>query len=164
MRKLFSFVILSLILAQSAFAFDARSGFYNATSDNGTTSYTTQLLANGRKSFSTVLFSSSTTLTPANLPFCLVLKSIGNNATAENTKLPAGVYGQMISFLVIARGPAGSWVIQPDSAATTPVIATGWNSITLTTVGQNCTLLYVSDPIGWIIISNTGAVSTPSLA
>jgi hypothetical protein len=71
---------------------------------DGDVTFRTNLISNGRYgSNSTVLFSSSTTLQRSGIPYTLVLKAIGNNPTAEATKLPAGTPGQEVTFLIYAR-------------------------------------------------------------
>lgn len=133
----------------------------------GDITYRTNLIANGRYGAnSTVLFSSSTTFQQAGMPYALVLKAIGNNPTVEVSKLPAGTNGQEVVFRVYACGPAGSWRIDPDSAAATPVKATGWNSITFAGVGQSATFLYLNSTLGWIIkgTGSSGSVALPTVA
>lgn len=136
-------------------------------STTGDVVYRTNLYANGRYgAASTVLFSSSTTLQQAGIPYALILKAIGNNPTAEVTTLPAGTTGQEVAIRIYAAGPAGSWKIQPDTAATTPVKSVGFTSLTFNAVGQSAVIGYLNDTLGWYV-KNTGtsaSSASPTMA
>lgn len=124
------------------------------------------LYASGHTQQSTVLFSSSTTFQQANLPYALVLKAIGNNATVEASLLPRATPGQETTFEVYAAGPAGTWSIAPDVNATSKVASTGFTKITFNAVGQSATLLYLNDTLGYILkgTGSTGSTNDPTVA
>lgn len=121
--------------------------------------------AGNRGSASTVLFSSSTTFQLANIPYTYILKAIGNNPTTETSLLPAALPNQEVVLSIYAAGPAGSWTVKPDTAATTPVNSTDFTSIKFSAVGQKATLLYLNDTLGWVIKSYAGSptIVAPSL-
>lgn len=133
---------------------------------SGALTYQTNLIADGMYGpNSTVLFSSSTTLQQANIPYAMILKAIGN-AAEGSTLFPKAKPGQEVVVRVYAAGPAGTWSVKPDSAATSPVQATGWNSVTFNAVGQSATFVYFNDTLGWILknVSSSAATALPTVA
>ena len=125
--------------------------FYGDLESTGDVTFNSTLFANGRTGASSYLASSSTSLGSSSAPYSIVLKSIGNNPTAEATSLPNGTPGQMLTLQVISRA-GGSWTV-------TPVKKTGWNSINYAAAGQQTTLLYLNDTLGWIILNNGSSAS-----
>lgn len=132
---------------------------------SGDVLFRTNLYANGRYgAASTVLFSSSTTLQQASIPYALIMKAIGN-AAGETTWLPAGTPGQEVMIRVYACGPSGTWVVRPDTAAATPVKSVGFTTLTFNAVGQTANLIYLNDSLGWVVksVGTTGATAAPTI-
>jgi hypothetical protein len=75
----------------------------------------------------------------------------GDTAT-EALTLANGVPGQILQITLVATGGANT---------ITPATMTGFATIVLTTAGDFCTLLYVDDAIGWMILGMGGAAATP---
>lgn len=130
----------------------------NANSDAITDNlvFQTNLVAEGRPGASTQVHSSSTNLAPADLPWAIVYKNVGNGGPDEagiGTALPNGKPGQMLTLQVLSVPTGKTWVV-------TPVTKTGYSKIVFDTIGDQVTLLYVNSTIGWIISSNSGATIT----
>lgn len=80
-----------------------------------------------------------------------VLKTTG--ADAEALTLANGLPGQaLIIDLVVDGGGDGTL---------TPVTATGWATIVFADAGDQVTLLYVDDTIGWVIMGMNGVAAPP---
>jgi hypothetical protein len=71
---------------------------------------------------------------------------------AEALTLANGKPGQILQITLVATGGAGT---------ITPATMTGFATIVLTAAGDFCTLLYVDDTIGWMLLSLGGAAATP---
>lgn len=124
----------------------------------GDVTFRSSIIANGRYAASTQVASSSTNLAPTNLPYGILYKNIGGgtgDSADGGTKLPNGVAGQTITFIISSGGGTGggTWVI-------TPTTKTGFTTITFNNKGQGATLLYLNDTIGWVITSTFSTAST----
>ena len=77
------------------------------------------------------------------------------NAGAEANTLANGVPNQMLNiYMTTAVG----------ASTLTPATSTGWATIVLDTAGDQCTLYYVNDTVGWIIIGATGVSAPPVIS
>jgi hypothetical protein len=76
------------------------------------------------------------------------------NAGAETNTVANGVPGQMLNIYLTAKGGASS---------ITPATLTGFATVELDTVGDQVTMMYVDDTVGWIIIGCTGVTAQPVL-
>lgn len=77
------------------------------------------------------------------------------NAGAEANTLADGEPGQVLNiYMTTAVG----------ASTLTPATSTGWATIVLDTAGDQCTLLYVDDTVGWIIIGATGVAQPPVIS
>lgn len=119
--------------------------------------FQTYLYAMGRGNAASSLASSATNLAAWSIPYVFVRKSVGGNSSLDETdygtRLPNGVDGQVTVFYIGSLMTDGSWIIKP-------VTCTGFNYITMDTKGDQITLLYVDDTIGWVILDNTGCTVT----
>jgi len=131
----------------------------------GNSKFQGSLFSSGHYTASTVLFSSSTAFRQANLPYAIVLKAIGNQAS-ETSLLPTGLPGQDVQFQIYGAGPAGTWILKPDTAAATPVAAILFTSLTFNAVGQTATMEYLNDTLGWFAksIGTTASTAAPTLS
>lgn len=118
--------------------------YVDAVTSTGDLTYQGSLLVGGRYAASSTIPSSSNGINPSTIPYSLLLKSIGNHATAETATLPNGTKnGQKLVIFVIGCGPAGSWVVTPTRGA-------GWTTATFNAKGDQLTLTWDS-VIGWLI-------------
>lgn len=120
----------------------------------GDVTFRSSLLALGRTGNSTVLFSSSTKLIQANIPYALILKAI--LGAEPTTYFPKGTPGQVLVVQIYSVGQSGTWSIAPDLT----VPKTGWTSIQFNAVGQSATFVYLNDTLGWIITATGSTAST----
>ena len=187
MKKIFLFVLALVFFASvSAFASDndlaykginelesittSESGdlvpVYDASTDtvkkmdaantaiSGDVTFQSTLLATGRKNGSSTLSSSSTQLNPSTLPYTLIIKNVGGTGgldeTDGGTRLQDGVSGQVLVLWVVGLKDTGTWIVTPDTSYSV-------DTITLNTIGDMVTLLYVDDTVGWVVTANTGA-------
>lgn len=111
-------------------------------SENVTTS---NLTSSGR-----VLFSGSEDLAASAAANLLVTASHFTTTTAETATVAAGTEGQIKTFMM--KGAAGDMVITVTNAGWK---SSGTGTITFNTIGQACTLQYISSK--WFCIGNNGA-------
>ena len=71
---------------------------------------------------------------------------------AEALTLANGKPGQILQITLVAQSGTGT---------ITPATMTGFATIVLTAVGDFCTLLYVDDTVGWMLLGMGGAAATP---
>jgi hypothetical protein len=76
------------------------------------------------------------------------------NAGAETNTVANGVPGQMLNIYMTAVGGASS---------ITPATSTGFATVELDTIGDQVTLFYVDDTVGWIVIGCSGVTGQPVL-
>jgi len=74
------------------------------------------------------------------------------NAGAEANSVANGVPGQILNIYMTTAVGASS---------ITPATMTGFATIVLDTAGDQCTLYYVDDTVGWIILGLTGVTGQP---
>ena len=110
----------------------------------GTTT-TSNLIASGR-----VLFSGSEDLAASAAANLLVTASYFTTTTAETATVAAGTEGQIKTFMM--KGDGGDMVITVTNAGWK---SSGTGTITFNTIGQSCTLQYISSK--WFCIGNNGA-------
>ncbi len=85
---------------------------------------------------------------PVTFPF--ISKTTG--ADAEALTLPNGAPGQLI-VINLATDGGGDGTLTPDTS-------TGFSNIVFTDVGDQATLLFVDDTVGWIVL---GLSSAPAI-
>jgi hypothetical protein len=110
----------------------------------GTTT-TSNVIASGR-----VLFSGSEDLAASAAANLLVTASHFTTTTAETATVAAGTEGQIKTFMM--KGDGGDMVITVTNAGWK---SSGTGTITFNTIGQACTLQYISSK--WFCIGNNGA-------
>lgn len=89
---------------------------------------------------------------PLTHPF--ITKTTG--ADAEALTLADGVPGQTVTInLEVDGGGTGTL---------TPATSTYWDTIAFADAGDQATLLYIDDTIGWIILSVFGLTAQPTVA
>jgi hypothetical protein len=106
---------------------------------------TSNLIASGR-----VLFSGSEDLAASAAANLLVTASHFTTTTAETATVAAGTEGQIKTFMM--KGDGGDMVITVTNAGWK---SSGTGTITFNTIGQACTLQYISSK--WFCIGNNGA-------
>ena len=82
-----------------------------------------------------------------------VAKTTG--ADAEALTLADGIPGQTLIINLTTDGGG--------TGTLTPVTATGWATIVFADAGDQATLLYVDDTIGWIILGCFGLTAQPTI-
>ncbi len=135
---------------------------------SGALTYQTNLVSAGMYGpNSTVLFSSSTALQQANIPYAIILKAIGGSAgNPENaTLLPRGKPGQELVIRVYSVVSGSSWQVKSDTAATLPSQSCGWSSVTFNNIGQSAVFIYLNDTLGWMLksVGSSAAVALPTV-
>lgn len=129
----------------------------SAPTFTGNVTFNTNLVAEGRYSASTNVYSSSTNLAPSSLPWGVINKSVGGGGGLDSngfgTVFPNGVPGQAISLIITALQPGGSWKV-------TPTTCTGFQSFAMDTKGDIVSMAFLNTTLGWIITGNGGAVLT----
>jgi len=124
----------------------------------GDLTFRTDLLATGRKGGASTVSSSSTALDPASQSYTVVRKCIGGagglDETDGGTRLKDGKPGQMIVLLAITVEGSGTWIVTPETSLT-------FNTLTFDAVGEQTTLLYVNDTVGWVVQSTVGTTVDP---
>lgn len=117
----------------------------------GDLTFRTNLLATGRKGGASTMSSSSTYIGAGGLAYTVIKKRVGGGGGLDSTgigsSLPNGTVGQVISIVITALQPSGSWIV-------TPVNGT-FQNITFDTVGDNAELLYTAE-LGWVVKNQTG--------
>lgn len=84
----------------------------------------------------------------------MITKTTG--ADAEALTLANGIPGQTLTInLEVDGGGTGTL---------TPTTSTWWDTIAFAAVGDQATLFYVDDSIGWIILSTFGLTAQPTVA
>jgi hypothetical protein len=106
---------------------------------------TSNLISSGR-----VLFSGSEDLAASAAANLLVTASHFTTTTAETATVAAGTEGQIKTFMM--KGDGGDMVITVTNAGWK---SSGTGTITFNTIGQACTLQYISSK--WFCIGNNGA-------
>lgn len=106
---------------------------------------TSNLAASGR-----IILSGSEDLAASAAANLLVTASYFTTAAAETATLAAGTEGQIKTFMM--RGDGGDMVITVTNAGWK---SSGTGTITFNTIGQACTLQYISSK--WFCIGNNGA-------
>jgi hypothetical protein len=106
---------------------------------------TSNLVSSGR-----VLFSGSEDLAASAAANLLVTASHFTTTTAETATVAAGTEGQIKTFMM--KGDGGDMVITVTNAGWK---SSGTGTITFNTIGQACTLQYISSK--WFCIGNNGA-------
>lgn len=163
MKKLIGFAVVVALLSFVSFA-DASVGVkdedgltigavadiqVSGVSADSYDGNTVTLFSSGHKAGVTTNVSTESNLTSAALAYGVVKVEIGST---RYVALADGADGQMITFIVSVAG-GGNFVITNDKVASTNTMATtGWDDITLETVNDCVTLLYLDDTYGWIIV------------
>lgn len=106
---------------------------------------TSNLVSSGR-----VLFSGSEDLAASAAANLLLTASYFTTTTAETATVAAGTEGQIKTFMM--KGDGGDMVITVTNAGWK---SSGTGTITFNTIGQACTLQYISSK--WFCIGNNGA-------
>jgi len=106
---------------------------------------TSNLISSGR-----VLFSGSEDLAASAAVNLFVTASHFTTTTAETATVAAGTEGQIKTFMM--KGDSGDMVITVTNAGWK---SSGTGTITFNTIGQSCTLQYISSK--WFCIGNNGA-------
>lgn len=106
---------------------------------------TSNLISSGR-----VLFSGSEDLAASAAVNLFVTASHFTTTTAETATVAAGTEGQIKTFMM--KGDGGDMVITVTNAGWK---SSGTGTITFNTIGQSCTLQYISSK--WFCIGNNGA-------
>jgi hypothetical protein len=106
---------------------------------------TSNLVSSGR-----VLFSGSEDLAASAAANLLLTASYFTTSTAETATVAAGTEGQIKTFMM--KGDGGDMVITVTNAGWK---SSGTGTITFNTIGQACTLQYISSK--WFCIGNNGA-------
>jgi hypothetical protein len=106
---------------------------------------TSNLISSGR-----VLFSGSEDLAASAAANLLLTASYFTTTTAETATVAAGTEGQIKTFMM--KGDGGDMVITVTNAGWK---SSGTGTITFNTIGQACTLQYISSK--WFCIGNNGA-------
>lgn len=83
-----------------------------------------------------------------------VIKTTG--ADAEALTLANGTPGQVLSINLTTDGGG--------TGTLTPATATGWATIAFADAGDQVTLLYVDDTMGWVILGVFGLTAQPTVA
>lgn len=81
----------------------------------------------------------------------IVSKTTG--ADAEALTLADGVAGQVLKVILATDGGG--------TGTLTPSTSTGWATIVFADAGDQATLLYVDDTVGWIIVGLSGVAAPP---
>lgn len=100
----------------------------------------------------TVAVAADTLAIPLTHPF--VTKTTG--ADAEALTLANGVPGQTVTIYLSVDGGGDGTL--------TPATSTYWSTILFADAGDQATLMYVDDTIGWIILSVFGLTAQPTVA
>lgn len=91
--------------------------------------------------------------TAVSTSYALVRKAISSTVGLIGT-LANGTPGQFLTINITARASSGTFILQPTTK-------TGFYQLTFDAIGDQVTLLYVSDTIGWIIIGNVSVTVGP---
>lgn len=99
--------------------------------------------------------SMTTAQTSVSTSYAYVRKAIASSANPgfDTGTLANGQPGQILTIQITEVGAGGDWTL-------TPTTKTGFVSLVFEAVGDLCTLLYVNDFIGWIVISNESVEMT----
>ena len=84
----------------------------------------------------------------------LITKTTGNDAEAWT--LADGIPGQTLTIHLDTDGGG--------SGTLTPATSSNWSTILFADAGDQATLLYVDDTVGWLIISVFGLTAQPTVA
>lgn len=136
---------------------DVQTVAANAPVFSGDVTFRTSILANGRVNAASSAASSSTNLAPSSLPYSVFRKYVGGNNSLDETnggtRLPNGIPGQTIVFIIADIDTNGSWII-------TPVTSTIIDNVVMDTKADTVTMLYMNDTIGWVVTAQTGCTVT----
>ena len=83
----------------------------------------------------------------------VVKKTIGGDA--EALTLANGTAGQLLVIVLDVDGNGDGTL--------TPTTAFGWATIVFADQGDQATLMYVDDPLGWVIVGATGVAAPPEI-
>ena len=92
---------------------------------------------------------SSTTLISPTIIIPLGYDIVKITAYTQTLTLPAGTRGQVLTLVNVGLGTAVTTILSP--------VQTGWSTITMDASGEQVTLRYVGDTLGWIIVGSVGA-------
>ena len=113
--------------------------------------FATNVVAAGFKEGVTVNVSTESTLTSAALAYGYITMQAGS---AKTIGLDDGVPGQMITIACSVYD--GGDVVISETAFPLTTLGYGWDTITFNTQGDFCTLLWIDDTNGWIVVYNSG--------
>lgn len=129
----------------------------------GDVTFRSTLIATGRTNATLDLASSSTVIPGNNVPYAVIRKNIGAgtgglDTVDGGTRLPNGKPGAELSIIITSCSGSSYWDL-------TPVTATGFTAIRFNAKGQNASLLYVDDTIGWTIraVGTTASAAAPTV-
>lgn len=137
MKKLIALLFL-ILFGTSAFAWD--SGAWNSGK------FSAGLVGTGYIGGGASDMAAGVLAIPLN--YGVIRKTI-TSASDEAGTLADGIQGQMIKIILTTRSSSGNYVL-------TPTTKTGYATITFNTAGDQATLLFVDNTIGWIIVGETG--------
>lgn len=138
MKKIIAFLMLTGLSVSSILAWD--SGAW----DSG--KFSSGLIGTGY--INGGVFSMAAGVLAIPLNYGVVSKTI-TSASDEAGTLANGIQGQMIKIILATKGSSGNYVL-------TPTTKTGYATITFNTAGDQATLLFVDNTVGWIIVGETG--------
>lgn len=117
--------------------------------------FRTSVYAVGNKTGVTTNVSTESNLTSAALAYGVIKLEAGS---AKTISIANGTKGQMVT-LIMTVYDAGDITLTDDGLAAGSVFTkTGWDDITFNAVGDQVTLLYVDDTVGWTVVGYYGVV------
>jgi len=106
----------------------------------------------GSKTGVTTNVSTESNLTSAALAYGVIKLQAGS---AKTISIANGVKGQMVTVMMTVYD-GGNITLSDDDVAPGAFTKTGWDDIVFSGVGQQVTLLYVDDTVGWTIVGHYG--------
>lgn len=130
---------------------DCRTISGTSATYTGDVTFRSNLVSVGRYGASvSSLSSSSTNLSATSIAYAVITKFIGGggglDGDGRGSILANGTPGQVLTFIVVGAQSGGTWVI-------TPTTKTGFRNLTFNALGDQATLLYVNDTVGWIVVA-----------
>jgi len=116
--------------------------------------FATNVVAAGCKEGVTVNVSTESNLDSAALAYGVIQIEAGS---AKTISIANGTKGQMVC-IIMSVYDEGDITLSDDGIIEGTFTKTGWDDIVFNAVGDQVTLLYVDDTVGWVIVGYYGVV------
>ena len=123
----------------------------DAVDTDGDITFRSNVIAIGRIAASSSLDSSSNGIGVGNVPYVYIRKIVSGT---EALTIPDGTTGQILVLIFVqdAPGSGSTWTLTPTTSQV-------FDTILMTAVADQVTLLYIDDSIGWIVLVEEGTVT-----